>query len=569
MFKLNYTFSRSILLFCFIGHFFLHSQNESNLNDSILLYKFTNPSKALEFGYQALRGSEGQSPSMNLMDTYYLCGEILMILEDYGPSFEYLNLALEVFKLLDKDQRPHPYKDLDNPPWVLYNLGSALLKNGHHIDAERIFYTTIESFNQIPDDEEEKIYGLSTTEIALAHIQIINKNYEKALAFLNDVRKRRINHGKREDILHSELEFLRFYLSKDDLNKAKEQFNLLKNYYNESTEDMETENRYPFDIYLGEAYIEFGKYFKTNNEPNLAISFYEQAIIVLQNINEHKIEAQIELAETELKLNRLQEAEMLAIEVLKEKVQKTRYRLRLFKILQEVYYKTNKVELQIAYKDSLISALEIDRGGVVAEKFNDLENKILLDNLLKENYAQRTRYTKIISGSIVLILLAFFSAISLRAQIRLHKERNKRLKLEADNLNLEISSKNREIAAKSSFISERSENLKRLKSIIEKHSDKEVISTINSLIQSENTYNEFERAFVNVYPNFYSALGRISRLSKTDLKLASLIKMNYSNYEIARLCNVSMRTVESQRYRLSKKLNLEDGHDLNFFIQGL
>ena len=569
MFKFNYTFSRSILLYCFIGHYFLHSQYEPNINDSILAYKITNPSKALEFGYQALKESEGKSPSMNLMDTYYLCGEILLFLEDFGPSFEYFNLALEVFKLLDKDQRPHPYKDLDNPPWVLYALGSALLKNNHLNDAERIFNTAIESFNQIPDDEEQKIYGLSTTELALAHIQIINKNYEKALQYLENVRKRRVNHGKREDILHSEVEFLKFYLSKNDSDKAKEQFNFLKNYYNESIEDIEPENRYSFDMHMGEAYIQYGKYFKTNNELNMAIGLYEQAIIVLQNINMQKIEAQIELAETEIKLNKFQEAELLAINALKEKVQKPRYRLRLFKILQEVYNKTNKAELEIAYKDSLISALEMDRSGVVAEKFNDLENKILLDNLLKENYAQRTRYTKIISGSIVLILLAFFSAISLRAQIRLHKERNKRLRLEAENLNLEIGFKNREIAAKSSFISERNENLKRLKSIIEKNEDKEVLSTINSLIQSENTFNEFERAFINVYPDFYSKLGRISRLSKTDLKLASLIKMNYSNYEIARLCNVSMRTVESQRYRLSKKLNLEDGHDLNFFIQGI
>ena len=60
--------------------------------------------------------------------------------------------------------------------------------------------------------------------------------------------------------------------------------------------------------------------------------------------------------------------------------------------------------------------------------------------------------------------------------------------------------------------------------------------------------------FVNVYPDFYKKLNEISELTSTDLKLASLIKMNHSNNEIAIISGVSLRTIESQRYRLAKKL---------------
>jgi DNA-binding CsgD family transcriptional regulator len=42
--------------------------------------------------------------------------------------------------------------------------------------------------------------------------------------------------------------------------------------------------------------------------------------------------------------------------------------------------------------------------------------------------------------------------------------------------------------------------------------------------------------------------------------------MNHSNNEIARISGISMRTVESQRYRLSKKLNITKAKDLNSFI---
>ena len=55
-------------------------------------------------------------------------------------------------------------------------------------------------------------------------------------------------------------------------------------------------------------------------------------------------------------------------------------------------------------------------------------------------------------------------------------------------------------------------------------------------------------------------------IHKTDIRLAAYIKMNHSNDEIARITGVSKRTVENQRYRLSKKINLPQGEDLNTYI---
>ena len=45
--------------------------------------------------------------------------------------------------------------------------------------------------------------------------------------------------------------------------------------------------------------------------------------------------------------------------------------------------------------------------------------------------------------------------------------------------------------------------------------------------------------------------------------------MNHSNDEIAKISGVSIRTIESQRYRLSKKFNLENGYELNNFIHNI
>jgi DNA-binding CsgD family transcriptional regulator len=42
--------------------------------------------------------------------------------------------------------------------------------------------------------------------------------------------------------------------------------------------------------------------------------------------------------------------------------------------------------------------------------------------------------------------------------------------------------------------------------------------------------------------------------------------MNKSNNEIAQISGISLRTVQSQRYRLAKKLGLVKNQDLNSFI---
>ena len=72
--------------------------------------------------------------------------------------------------------------------------------------------------------------------------------------------------------------------------------------------------------------------------------------------------------------------------------------------------------------------------------------------------------------------------------------------------------------------------------------------------------------FSQVYPQFYKRLNKLAKLSQTDIRLASYIKMNHSNNEISRISGISLRTVESQRYRLTKKLKISSGEDLNTYI---
>jgi DNA-binding CsgD family transcriptional regulator len=131
--------------------------------------------------------------------------------------------------------------------------------------------------------------------------------------------------------------------------------------------------------------------------------------------------------------------------------------------------------------------------------------------------------------------------------------------------------KQRELFSKVNFITQRNDYLNRIKSKLEsKESDSEDLKNeISNIANSEKAYSEFDKMFSQVYPDFYKNLNIHGKLSQTDIRLASYIKMNHSNNEIARISGISIRTVESQRYRLSKKLNISADEDLNSFISKL
>lgn len=84
---------------------------------------------------------------------------------------------------------------------------------------------------------------------------------------------------------------------------------------------------------------------------------------------------------------------------------------------------------------------------------------------------------------------------------------------------------------------------------------------IDSNIQSDDMFKKFEEEFDLVHNKFISKL-RIKHpdLNVSEIKMCSYLKMDLSSKEIAPLLNMSVRGVETLRYRLRKKfeLNRED-----------
>ena len=184
----------------------------------------------------------------------------------------------------------------------------------------------------------------------------------------------------------------------------------------------------------------------------------------------------------------------------------------------------------------------------------------------------RIKYNSYLYFLIIASVILFFSLVTIRINFNYQKEKGSRLELEKEKIRSELDQKNRELVSKANFIIQRNDYLKNIQKKIantenhEGYSSEMLSKELNRVISSEKSYEEFDNMFVNVYPDFHHKLNQISKLSQTDLRLASYIKMNHNNNEIAQISGISLRTVESQRYRLSKKLKLDKNQDLNSFL---
>ena len=106
---------------------------------------------------------------------------------------------------------------------------------------------------------------------------------------------------------------------------------------------------------------------------------------------------------------------------------------------------------------------------------------------------------------------------------------------------------------------------------LKKNDLKEAIQKLISDIRvnkKNEIWADFEKSFKEVHADFYKNLTQEhSDLSSKELRMSAFLKLNLTSKEIAAINGTSLRTVETNRHRLRKKLNVAEGTDLNSFFQ--
>lgn len=114
-------------------------------------------------------------------------------------------------------------------------------------------------------------------------------------------------------------------------------------------------------------------------------------------------------------------------------------------------------------------------------------------------------------------------------------------------------------------------DLRELRRQVKKEENKRVLSSVFKKLDGariDEKYLEiFDVHFERVHHDFISRLKELNiHLTRREEQLCALIKMDLSNKEIAPILNLSLRGVESARYRLRKKLDLHGADTLKEYL---
>lgn len=93
---------------------------------------------------------------------------------------------------------------------------------------------------------------------------------------------------------------------------------------------------------------------------------------------------------------------------------------------------------------------------------------------------------------------------------------------------------------------------------------------LDSIKMEDGSLDEFKNVFESIDPQFFKKLTEINpKLSSLELKNCAYIRMNMDNYEVSRILNIELKSLQMTRYRLKKKLKLSKEKNLREFIMEL
>ncbi|MBK6938351.1 MAG: hypothetical protein IPH18_16945 [Chitinophagaceae bacterium] len=165
--------------------------------------------------------------------------------------------------------------------------------------------------------------------------------------------------------------------------------------------------------------------------------------------------------------------------------------------------------------------------------------------------------------------------------LEISKTESELIALQNEKLASEITYKNSELASSAMHLAKKGELLTKVKGelshVMKKLDNEQAINELKKMIKSLNEdenidqeWENFTKHFDKVHGDFIIKLKeKHPSLTGNELKLCTYLRMNLSTKEIAQLMNISVRGVEISRYRLRKKLGIQQETSLFDYLINL
>ena len=265
-----------VTILLILTSFFSFSQNTERLRDSIVKYRNSNPSLAVEFGIQYTNDDFSKIPNAKTSGTHALIGEILLEMQLYVSALNYFNRSIDLYNSIPESERKNP---VDQPPWVILNIGNVYLRNGELDKAKSKYHEAKQLFKQFLN-KEEKQFGLNTSDSNLALILEKEGDFDAAEKIYHEIYQRRLKSKKTEDILYSLSQIIAVKLLKKEFISAENKLQeVIQIYNNQKTAVPKTSVITRNYCY---SFVVFAAYYQSIREYENAIKYLNKAKIILK-----------------------------------------------------------------------------------------------------------------------------------------------------------------------------------------------------------------------------------------------------------------------------------------------
>lgn len=365
------------------------------------------------------------------------------------------------------------------------------------------------------------------------------------------------------------------------------------------TNALDLHTTHNFTYGMAEAHNKLGRLYLELKQPEQAGYHLRKAIVLSKQVNdEDGVISTLILFGKLLRMEGDYESSEAHLEIALERAEKKhliKYTLEALDEYRKLKKQQGKPGEAIQYYDEYLavkdSLYDIDKAKQIAavEFSNELEKKTdEIKSLNKKELGDRIQRWVLAAAVMIISVLSFFLIRSLRkknrsqgeilvsndlmAQSAIESERQKHALLEE-----ELHFKNRELTSyalnfvqKNELLSTLEEKVKEMKSLPAPKQGK-AIAEVEKIIRNhknvDKDWEDFKLHFEQVHDNFFVSLkNRFPHLSSNDLKLAALTRLNMNIKETSNILGISPDSVKTARYRLRKKMGVEQDADLISFL---
>lgn len=279
---------------------------------------------------------------------------------------------------------------------------------------------------------------------------------------------------------------------------------------------------------------------------------------------------------------------------------------RVYKLLADIY-KAEKnfpkayeyLDLFVSSSDSLFNIekareienvktlYEVEKKEAEIESLHQKTEILEKENKIQELRLGRNRLVGIFAAGILIMVIISSVLFINRQRIKIKKDKQihdtkkslmdleiKNVILEKNKLNSELEFRKKELTAMASQIIEKNNLIEEIEGhvkAIRENKDMnylDSLSKINLELNLNKNREDFNSQVEELHKDFFFNLSeKFPDLTRNEKKLAALLRMELSSKEISGILNISSKSVDMNRYRLRKKLDLDNEINISEFLK--